>query len=152
MNELKNSCHFFLILCFFWKGEQVDLFTFPPACLPSQGQSFSRSDGLVAGVKLLVTQQSFWSPNANNMFDQVMIGGVRCTGCPKKNALSESSKPTSLACRLQAASCQLFIQDGDLWRWQQTITLTFSKKPRLQFFFQALNPNIFFVGPNRFKD
>ena len=47
-----NSGHFVLILCFFWKGEQVDLFTFPPACLPSQGQSFSRSDGLVAGVKI----------------------------------------------------------------------------------------------------
>ena len=57
--------------------------------------------------KFLVTRQSFWSPNANNMFDQVMIGGVRCTGCPKKNALSESSKPTSLACRLQAASGDL---------------------------------------------
>ena len=31
------------------KGEQVDLFTFPPVCLPSQGQTFSGSDGVVAG-------------------------------------------------------------------------------------------------------
>ena len=32
---------------------------------------------------------------------------AHCTGCPKRNALSESSKPTSMACRIQAASCQL---------------------------------------------
>ena len=35
------------------------------------------------------------------------------TGCPKKNALSESSKLTSMACRLQAASCQLAAFDSE---------------------------------------
>ena len=32
-----------------WKGEQVDLFTFPPVCLPSNGQILTGSDGVVAG-------------------------------------------------------------------------------------------------------
>ena len=30
-------------------GEQVDLLAFPPVCLPSLGQSFAGSDGIVAG-------------------------------------------------------------------------------------------------------
>ena len=30
-------------------GEQVDLLAFPPVCLPSHGQSFAGSDGIVAG-------------------------------------------------------------------------------------------------------
>ena len=30
-------------------GEQVDLLDFPPVCLPSLGQSFAGSDGIVAG-------------------------------------------------------------------------------------------------------
>ena len=58
--------------------------------------------------KFIVTRQSFWSPNANKMFDQV-IGGVRCMS-------------------------KLFIQDGDLRRWQRTITLMFSKNPRFHLF------------------
>ena len=33
----------------FVKGEQVNLLAFPPVCLPSQGQSFSGMDGVVAG-------------------------------------------------------------------------------------------------------
>ena len=36
------------------KGEQVDLFAFPPICLPSQGQTFSGSDGVVAGELFVI--------------------------------------------------------------------------------------------------
>ena len=32
------------------KGEQVDLFNFPPVCLPAQGQNFGGSDGVIAGI------------------------------------------------------------------------------------------------------
>ena len=32
------------------KGEQVDLFNFPPVCLPAQGQNFGGSDGVIAGM------------------------------------------------------------------------------------------------------
>ena len=38
----------------FWKGEQVDLLSFPPVCLPSLNQSFSGLDGIVAGENLLL--------------------------------------------------------------------------------------------------
>ena len=34
--------------------EQVDLFAFPPVCLPLQGQDFARMDGIVAGGKNIV--------------------------------------------------------------------------------------------------
>ena len=34
-------------------GEQVDLLTFPPVCLPSEGDNFDGSDGVVAGSQFL---------------------------------------------------------------------------------------------------
>ena len=40
------------------KGEQVDLFTFPPVCLPSQGQTFSGTDGVVAGELFVFLRQT----------------------------------------------------------------------------------------------
>ena len=34
-------------------GEQVDLLTFSPVCLPSEGDNFDGSDGVVAGSQFL---------------------------------------------------------------------------------------------------
>ena len=44
-NHNKKSC---------FKGEQVDLFDFPPVCLPKLGQSFRRLVGTVAGELFLL--------------------------------------------------------------------------------------------------
>ena len=44
-NHNKNSC---------FKGEQMDLFDFPPVCLPKLGQSFRRLVGTVAGELCLL--------------------------------------------------------------------------------------------------
>ena len=37
-------------------GEQVDLLAFPPVCLPSLGQSFAGSDGIVAGENNILVE------------------------------------------------------------------------------------------------
>ena len=37
-------------------GEQVDLLAFPPVCLPSLGQSFAGSDGIVAGENHIIVE------------------------------------------------------------------------------------------------
>ena len=37
-------------------GEQVDLLAFPPVCLPSLGQSFAGSDGIVAGENHILVE------------------------------------------------------------------------------------------------
>ena len=55
---------------YFCLVEQVDLFAFPPVCLPLQGQDFAGLEGIVAGGGKNIVHFTF-SESALSLKDQI---------------------------------------------------------------------------------